>query len=307
MFIVFFLMLLFLSQSVSAKEYTFDKSLLNDSNVDLIGLENETHQHGMYFVDIYVNGNKVDSRNVYFEKNKGIGKLYPCLSKAKIARYGINTDGFNTLKKDANIIDFTKLPSGVSYVFNIREQELDISLPQNMMSSNTDLAPVDVWDDGINAFLLNYNANADQAKYYSPMKSLSNSAFIKLDPGFNFGAWRLRSQVSWSKVRNGKFNRQKSYSFLERGLYGIKSKLTIGDTFTHGDVFNALPVRGFLLGTDLNMISSKERSFFSVVHGIAASQARVIVRQDGYVIYNEVVSPGPFNINVYPRSNGGNL
>ncbi|WP_187726507.1 FimD/PapC N-terminal domain-containing protein, partial [Salmonella enterica] len=98
-----------------------------------------------YFVDIYVNGNKVDSRNVYFEKNKGIGKLYPCLSKAKIARYGINTDGFNTLKKDANIIDFTKLPSGVSYVFNIREQELDISLPQNMMSSNTDLAPVDVW------------------------------------------------------------------------------------------------------------------------------------------------------------------
>ncbi|EBQ7173691.1 FimD/PapC N-terminal domain-containing protein, partial [Salmonella enterica] len=91
MFIVFFLMLLFLSQSVSAKEYTFDKSLLNDSNVDLIGLENETHQHGMYFVDIYVNGNKVDSRNVYFEKNKGIGKLYPCLSKAKIARYGINT------------------------------------------------------------------------------------------------------------------------------------------------------------------------------------------------------------------------
>ncbi|EDQ3907867.1 fimbrial biogenesis outer membrane usher protein, partial [Salmonella enterica subsp. houtenae] len=307
MFIVFFLMLLFLSQSVSAKEYTFDKYLLNDSNVDLIGLENETHQHGMYFVDIYVNGNKVDSRNVYFEKNKGIGKLYPCLSKAKIARYGINTDGFNTLKKDANIIDFTKLPSGVSYVFNIREQELDISLPQNMMSSNTDLAPVDVWDDGINAFLLNYNANADQAKYYSPMKSLSNSAFIKLDPGFNFGAWRLRSQVSWSKVRNGKFNRQKSYSFLERGLYGIKSKLTIGDTFTHGDVFNALPVRGFLLGTDLNMISSKERSFFSVVHGIAASQARVIVRQDGYVIYNEVVSPGPFNINVYPRSNGGNL
>ncbi|WP_409373377.1 fimbria/pilus outer membrane usher protein [Salmonella enterica] len=37
------------------------------------------------------------------------------------------------------------------------------------------------------------------------------------------------------------------------------------------------------------MISSKERSFFSVVHGIAASQARVIVRQDGYVIYLSLI------------------
>lgn len=42
------------------------------------------------------------------------------------------------------------------------------------------------------------------------------------------------------------------------------------------------------------MVPYSERQFAPVVRGIARTQARVEVKQNGYTIYNTTVAPGPF-------------
>lgn len=49
-----------------------------------------------------------------------------------------------------------------------------------------------------------------------------------------------------------------------------------------------------MLASDDNMVPYSERQFAPVVRGIARTQARVEVKQNGYTIYNTTVAPGPF-------------
>ncbi|MEB7742823.1 fimbria/pilus outer membrane usher protein, partial [Escherichia coli] len=80
----------------------------------------------------------------------------------------------------------------------------------------------------------------------------------------------------------------------ERGLNGIKSRLMLGEDYTPSDVFDSVPFRGVMLGSDESMVPSNQREFAPVVRGIARSQARVEVRQNGYLIQSQTVAPGPF-------------
>ncbi|MEB7742821.1 fimbria/pilus outer membrane usher protein, partial [Escherichia coli] len=80
----------------------------------------------------------------------------------------------------------------------------------------------------------------------------------------------------------------------ERGLNGIKSRLMLGEDYTPSDVFDSVPFRGVMLGSDESMVPWNQREFAPVVRGIARSQARVEVRQNGYLIQSQTVAPGPF-------------
>ncbi|EED9384358.1 fimbria/pilus outer membrane usher protein, partial [Salmonella enterica subsp. enterica] len=48
-----------------------------------------------------------------------------------------------------------------------------------------------------------------------------------------------------------------------------------------------------------------QRAFAPVVQGVAQTQARIEVKQNGYVIYNTTVAPGPFALSDLPGVNGG--
>lgn len=56
------------------------------------------------------------------------------------------------------------------------------------------------------------------------------------------------------------------------------------------------------------MQPESRRGFAPTVHGIASSNARVRVLQNGNVIYETTVAPGPFTISdLYPTGYGGDL
>lgn len=56
------------------------------------------------------------------------------------------------------------------------------------------------------------------------------------------------------------------------------------------------------------MLPDSLRGYAPVVRGVAATNARVEIRQNGYVIYSTNVAPGPFEIHdVYPHTNNGDL
>lgn len=56
------------------------------------------------------------------------------------------------------------------------------------------------------------------------------------------------------------------------------------------------------------MLPDSLKGFAPTVRGIAKSNARVTIKQNGYVIYQTYVSPGAFAINdLYPTSSSGDL
>jgi outer membrane usher protein len=88
----------------------------------------------------------------------------------------------------------------------------------------------------------------------------------------------------------------------------LKSQMTLGDANTTGDVFDSVAFRGVQIATDDRMLPESLRGYASVVRGTAQSNARVTIRQNGQVIYETNVSPGPFEIkDLYATGYGGNL
>src|SRR3546814_5638661 len=82
----------------------------------------------------------------------------------------------------------------------------------------------------------------------------------------------------------------------------------LGDSYTSSNVFDSVQFRGAQLASDDEMLPYSQRSYAPVVRGVAASNARVEIRQDGNLIYAVNVAPGPFLINdIVPNRMSGDL
>ncbi|MEG9083233.1 fimbria/pilus outer membrane usher protein, partial [Escherichia coli] len=65
---------------------------------------------------------------------------------------------------------------------------------------------------------------------------------------------------------------------------------------------------GAQIASDDDMLPDSMKGFAPVIRGTAHSNAQVIVRQNGYVIYQNYVAPGAFEINdLYPTGGSGDL
>lgn len=271
-----------------------------DKSVDVSLFNKGLQLPGKYGVDIYINKERVSSRDVMFSiiKNKeGDEELYPCLSAEDLSLYGVKVENYNLLKRKDKCFDLSIIP-GASYSFLFNENRLVLNIPQvSLREREVGIAPQILWSDGIPALLLNYNANFINTKnnQRSAGYNYDNSRYIQLNPGANLGPWRLRNQTGWSKQSGSSSGHWETvYTYLERGINSIKSRLTLGDKSTQPDVFDSTPFRGMMLGSDDNMVPYNMRAFSPVVSGIAKSQARIEVKQNGYTIYSASVPPGPF-------------
>lgn len=305
--------LLCLSSETNARTYKFDPSMVAGGNNADMTLFNEGVQlPGTYRVDVLLNGERVDFRDVVFsqEKNKqGETYLRPCLSMEDLSRYGIKVEDYPQLSAGGDCANLSAIPQAGSD-FNFNNQQLLLSMPQASIRPRvTGIAPQALWDDGIPALLLNYNANTNRTEYRTGKAYNSDSDYVQLNPGANLGAWRLRNQTNWQRQGDDSGKWQTVYTYAERGLYNLKSRVTLGDRNTPDDIFDGVPFRGAMLGTDDNMLPYNQRAFAPIVRGIARTQARVEVKQNGYTIYNAVVAPGPFALSDLSTSgsSGGDL
>ena len=86
--------------------------------------------------------------------------------------------------------------------------------------------------------------------------------------------------------------------YAQRGITSLKGQLTIGDSFTDGAVYDSFGLRGVQLASDDRMLPESQRGYAPVVRGIANSNAKVQIRQNGNIIYETNVAPGAFAIAV---------
>ncbi|WP_422386039.1 fimbrial biogenesis outer membrane usher protein [Izhakiella australiensis] len=310
--LAFALLVIIGAEHAQAEDYTFDASQLDGSakNSDMALFNQGLQQPGTYSVDIVLNGETVDSGEVRFKLEKNAaGKpwLAPCLSVTQLARYGVKTDDYPALAANggsADCANILAIPQAKA-LLDLNTQQLLLSIPQVALRPKPKgIAPRESWDDGITAFLLNYNASNIHTEYRSAAHSEENS-WLQLQPGLNLGAWRIRNATSWQQSSDRPGHWQSSYIYASRGLYDLQSRLTLGQSNSSSEIFSGVPFTGVMLGSDDSMVPYNLRQFAPVVRGIARTQARVEVKQGGYVIYNQTIAPGPFALNDLAVNAGG--
>lgn len=80
----------------------------------------------------------------------------------------------------------------------------------------------------------------------------------------------------------------------------------MGDSYTRGDVFDSVSLRGARMYNDDRMLPEGTSGYAPVIRGVANSNAKVSVTQSGNKIYETTVPPGAFEINDLSTTGYGN-
>jgi outer membrane usher protein len=266
---------------------------------------------GTYLVKLRVNDSLLGRADVEFVAAGDALHAKPCFDHTLLQRIDVDLAAFSGKEKSETGLQQTcdlleRLVPDASIYFDSADQELVITIPQAFMKK-TSRGYVDpsLWDQGINAGLLNYNFNA----YHSASQgNVSTDLYLGLNGGINLGRWRFRHNGSLTSAKGRKSEYQSVSTFARYAIVPWKSELTIGDGFTDGAVFDSFGFRGVSLASDDRMLPETQRGFAPVVRGVALSNANVTIRQNGNLLYETTVPPGPFEINdLYSTGSGGDL
>ncbi len=259
---------------------------------------------GDYPLDIILNNEYLRNESIHFISNNK--NVIPCLNKTFLQSLGINIKLITDfdLKSEKECIDISDSIPDTSVNYDIEKQALKIQVPQAALNIQArGYIPPEKWDNGITAGLLNYSFSG--ANNWG--NSHNNSYYLNLRSGINIGAWRLRDYSTWNSS-NGKHQWDHINTYLQRNIVSLRSQLKVGDSYTSSTLFDSINFRGVSLESDDTMLPDSQRGFAPVVRGIASGNAKVVIRQNGYVIYQTFVSPGAFEIrDLYPTSNSGDL
>ncbi len=270
---------------------------------------------GHYRATLYVNGVWIGVTDVNLcEVGGEKHNVQPAFDRDLLARAGVDITRLSdtaraqldTEAKGGPVVLLPNLIPQASATFDMGEQRLDVSIPQAMMSRNArGWVDPKFWDDGVPAATFQYNANV----YHTNGSGLSTTqGYLGMMAGINVGAWRFRYNGNVTTTTGAGTHFQSMQTYLQRSFTPIKSQLTLGDSYTDGTIFDSFGVRGVQLGTDDRMYPESQRGYAPTVRGIANTNAKVEVRQNGNIIYETTVAPGPFEINdLYPTGYGGDL
>ncbi|WP_236674236.1 fimbria/pilus outer membrane usher protein [Paraburkholderia hospita] len=263
---------------------------------------------GAYTVDISINDNHVARESVRFTAAHEGENARACLTRKMLEAYGVDfTKLTNAADQGADAcVDVSASVPDATVEFDFNEQKLNITIPQKYMRNLARgyVAP-ELWDNGVDAGFLSYNANAYQTASGGTQAS---QEYLGLNAGVNIGAWHFRHQSSVTAGTGQSIQLDNIATYVQHDVTKLRSQVTLGDAQTTGDVFDSIAFRGAQIATDDRMLPESLRGYAPVVRGTADSNARVTVRQNGQVIYETNVSPGPFEISdLYATGYGGNL
>ncbi|MGY0162915.1 fimbria/pilus outer membrane usher protein [Edwardsiella tarda] len=260
---------------------------------------------GKYPFAIYLNKQQVDNKDIRFVAKAG-GASQPCLTVEDLLNYGVKLPDSLT---PGSCVDVAATLPGASVSFDPAIQQIDLSIPQVLLAEQARGAiSHTLYDQGINAAFSNYNLNYNRNANHNPGGENSEYTFLALNNGLNLWNWRLRNNMTMNKVSGQSTQWDNIATWAETDIPAWRSRLELGQASTNNTVFNSIQFRGAQLSSVDDMLPESLRGYAPVVRGVAATNARVEIRQNGYVIYSTNVAPGPFEIrDIYPHSNNGDL
>ena len=314
--------------------YSFDNRLLLGANLGIANVERFNRPNmvdpGSYRVDIFLNDVLIARQSVEFRADDS-GAVHPCLSDEFLIANGVLIAGASVPKASADSASndssaregdspastessaqcapIGQRISGAFTKFDLATLRLHVSVPQAMMKRSpqgyVDRASL---DPGDTVAYVNYDANAYTS---APHGQQTSALYVGIDAGINLGLWRFRQQSNYSYNKgpsqsSGNWDNIRTY--VERPIAGWNSRLMLGQGFAGNQLLSAVAFTGARIETDERMLPDSARGYAPVVNGVANSNARVVVKQNGHIIYQTTVAPGPFSINdLNPTSYQGDL
>ncbi|MBV4530569.1 fimbrial biogenesis outer membrane usher protein [Pseudomonas sp. SWRI107] len=250
---------------------------------------------GRYQVEVVVNLVTAGSYELALLRAPQGSGLQACLTADLLRVLGLREQALREpLPDDTRCVDLPNLVPQAQAQLDPAQLRLSLSIPQ--IALRRDLAgsvPIEQWDPGINAAFINYQANAQHS---SRQNSSRSSQDLYLNSGINLGAWQLRSSQALRQGLQGERRWTRSNTYARRDLPGLRASLTLGETFSDGEVFRSLPFTGALLASEHDMLPDTLQSYAPVVRGVAQTRAKLEVLHNGYPIYATYVAPGPYEI-----------
>lgn len=314
-------LLVFMSEYVYSVEFNTDILDAEDrKNINLSRFSRMGYvMPGQYQMEIRVNGQNISSSAFQLkfiersETDKAETLPQACLTPEIVSKIGLTSASLDkvTYWGDGQCADFSQL-LGVEIHPSLAEGILYINMPQAWLEySDASWLPPSRWDDGIPGLLFDYNINGTVNKPHQGKQSQSLS--YSGTTGANFGAWRLRadyqgnlnhttgstqgtdSQFVWSRF------------YMYRAIPRWRANLTLGENYINSEIFSSWRYTGASLESDDRMLPPKLRGYAPQVSGIADTNARVVISQQGRVLYDSTVPAGPFTIQDLDSSVRGRL
>lgn len=306
--------------ALDAMDASFDRSLLSGAGQNTTDLSRFERGNfvpaGTYSVDIYLNERMIGRSDVRFAALSADASATPCVTQSLLDELGLHPANLSdqviaNLTDTSVCVDMTSVIPGASITFEMSELRLDTSVPQAFLGQMArGYVDPKYWDSGVTAGLLNYNLNSFRT---SSGGFTQTSSYLGLNAGLNLGQWRVRndSALNWQSGIGGTRSTrhwQNIASYAKRDLTALRAQLTLGDSWTSGEIFDSFGLRGIQLATDDRMQPQSLRGYAPTVRGVADTNAKVVVRQNGMQIYQTTVAPGPFVIDdLYATGYGGDL
>lgn len=288
-------------------EFSADMLFGNASGIDLERFEQGSLLPGTYNADILLNGTLVGRLDLVARVAED-DAVRICLTPALFEMLGLNHARLDAMRDapEAGTASPLPLPTeaacrplsdyvpGASAEFDSGEQSLVISVPQIYLL-RTPRGWVDpaLWEKGINAATLGYSVSHNRQRNGGQQASHTS---MTVDAGLNLGEWRLRHSGYLQHTDAAGTDYAAGRSYLQRNLPKWGAQLTLGESSTNGDMLQGVNYRGVNISSDPRMLPDTLNNFAPVVTGVAQTNARVTIRQRGYVIYETTVAPGPFEI-----------
>ncbi|MBC2666810.1 fimbrial biogenesis outer membrane usher protein [Novosphingobium flavum] len=266
---------------------------------------------GDYLVDLVVNGTYVDRLHVAFRAQPD-GDARPCLTPSLLEIAGLvpaalprEARGKLAAAPAGSCVDLASLSDEIRASFDQSRLALALSVPQQFLSrAPRGYVGPDAWNKGIDSATLRYDLNFFHT---DTSAAVANSLYLRMDAGLNLGTWHLRQSFTIT-ADNDRTRYDGIATYLVHDLPALESRLVIGDAFTDGAVFDSFAMRGVMLGTDDRMRPDSRAGYAPTVRGIARTNARLRIVQNGVVLLETTVPPGPFEIDdLYPTGYGGDL
>lgn len=301
-------------------EAEFDSDLLSGGSQQAADLSRYERGNpvmpGIYRLDLFLGGQWAASGDVRFAAPQPDANAVACFTPALIKQLGLPQDRLDeqaraALEQNNECVELATLVPDATVQFDQSELRLDVTVPQAWMGYRPlGYVGPDQWDAGTTAAILNYDLNT----YHTRSQGRSQtSSFLGLSAGLNIGAWRLRhdSSLYWQSGiadQPSQHRWQAIDTYARRDITAWRSQLTIGDSHTSGELFDTIGIRGVQLATDDRMLPDSLRGYAPTVRGVAESNARVSIRQNGVLLREVTVSPGPFVVDdLYATGYGGDL
>jgi outer membrane usher protein len=268
---------------------------------------------GDYVVDVQINGKWMGRASVRFSAQPDSDIAQPCIDRALIGRIGLDFEKLSPSARamlrqaqSEGCVDLKAMIADAAVSFDLSQLRLDLSVPQAaMLLKPRGYVSPEYWDSGVPSAIVGYNLNA----YRSATSELTTSVgHLDLTVGINLGSWHLRQRSSVDVTSDAPTTYQNIATYLTHDIPAIRSDLTLGDSFTDGAIFDSFGFRGVSLASDDQMLPDSQLEYAPIVHGIARTNARVVITQNGNTLLETTVSPGAFEINdLYATGYGGDL